>query len=178
LASTARQPRWKDSSRRAQRFGVHSLAPGVDPHTPGLAIVPVVEVEHGREAIGRVVVAARGLLERAEVLARRGRERLGDDVVARGEVVVEQPEAGPGLGGDRPHRRLGEAAPLDHSARGLDELGAPAVLARRARRGRQLAHAAGTGSAAAGADGTAASAASTRRCRAGRYAQTGSPCSS
>ena len=66
-------------------------------------------------------------------------EGLGDHVVARVEVVVEQPEAGPRLAGDGADGGLGEAAALDDAPRSLDQL-SPTVVGpsgpRGARRGR------------------------------------------
>ncbi len=167
--------------RAAQLLGVHRLAPRVDPHPPHVAVGPGLEVEVGGQARGRIGVAARDRLQLVEVRAGGGREGLGDDVVARVEVVVEQPQAGARLAGDRPDRRLGEAAALDDAPGRVDQLGAAAVGPadpRDARRGLGPAHPVGTCSGVAtGAAGTASSAASTRRWRGGRCTDTGSPCS-
>src|SRR4029079_2528243 len=129
-------------------------------------------IKVGGELVARVGVAARDLLELQQLLAGGGREGLGGDVVAGGEVVVEQPDTGAGSARDLPHRRLGEPPSADDLARGVDQLGASAIgpaWSRGARRGLWPRHAAGTCSTAAvvWAAGTAASAASTRRCLGG-----------
>ena len=87
-----------------------------------------------------------------EVGAGGGREGLGDDVVARVEVVVQQAQARARLAGDRADRRLGEAAALDDAPGRVDQLGTAAVGPagpRDARRGLGSAHPVGTCSGAA-----------------------------
>ena len=168
--------------RGAQGLGVHRLAPRVDPHAPAVAVGPSLQVQVGGQALGRVGVAVRDLLELVELLAGQLGERLGDDVVLGPEVVVQQAQAGSRLAGDLAHGRVGEPAPADHAPGGVEQLRAPRVRPGRARGGAGAAHPAATCSPSVGAAGataagvpagTASSRLRTRRWRAGRCTRDG-----
>ena len=87
--------------RVAHQRRVHGLAPGVDPQPPRRHVRPLGLVEVGGEPLGRVLEPARDRLQRRQILARGGRERLGDDLVLGAEVVVQQPQRGARLARDR-----------------------------------------------------------------------------